>query len=350
MRIPIMMCKKLILILVVMCSFCLAENASAQDVHFSQFFEAPLLRNPSLAGIFTGDIRAQMVYRDQWNSFTNAYRTGSFNVEYKAPVGKSDDFLTIGLQALFDKAGTAGLTTTEVLPALNYHKSLRSDKAMYLSVGFMAGLVQKRIDRSKITTDNQFVGGAYNPAVADGETFTSPNYSYFDASVGTSFNTSFGAENQNNLFFGVGYHHLNRPSNSFYRSADAALHGKTVVSGGVKFNLDDYSYFTLQADYSKQGAFTETIAGVLYSYKLGDDYENPDYTVSGGAFLRWGDAFIPVLKIDYNPFAVAISYDVNVSTLKTVSQGRGGIEISVSYIGFLDRYNSSRDKVLCPKF
>ncbi|HRF17259.1 MAG TPA: type IX secretion system membrane protein PorP/SprF, partial [Chitinophagaceae bacterium] len=46
------------------------NSASAQDIHFSQFFEAPLLRNPSLAGIFTGDIRVQAVYRDQWNSVT----------------------------------------------------------------------------------------------------------------------------------------------------------------------------------------------------------------------------------------------------------------------------------------
>ncbi len=58
----------------------------SQDLHFSQFFEAPLLRNPSLAGIFTGDYRIQGVYRDQWNSFTNAYKTGSFNGEYKMPV------------------------------------------------------------------------------------------------------------------------------------------------------------------------------------------------------------------------------------------------------------------------
>ena len=49
----------------------------AQDIHFSQFFEAPLLRNPSLAGIFTGDIRVQAVFRDQWTSVTNAYKTGS---------------------------------------------------------------------------------------------------------------------------------------------------------------------------------------------------------------------------------------------------------------------------------
>ena len=91
----------------------------AQDIHFSQFFEAPLLRNPSLAGLFSGDIRVQMVYRDQWNSITNAYKSGSLNAEYKMTVGKGDDFLTTGIQILFDKAGTAGLTTTEFLPAMN---------------------------------------------------------------------------------------------------------------------------------------------------------------------------------------------------------------------------------------
>jgi len=52
---------------------------------FSQFFEAPLLRNPSLAGIFTGDCTGcRWCIATQWNSFTNAYKTASFNAEYKA--------------------------------------------------------------------------------------------------------------------------------------------------------------------------------------------------------------------------------------------------------------------------
>src|SRR5580658_10583852 len=132
------------------------QEGLAQDIHFSQFFEAPLLRNPSLAGIFTGDYRLQGVYRDQWNTFTDGYRTGSFNGEYKMPVGTGNDFITTGLQLLFDKAGTAGLATTEILPALNYHKSRSNDKSMYLSLGFMGGIVEKSIDLSKVTTNNQF--------------------------------------------------------------------------------------------------------------------------------------------------------------------------------------------------
>jgi type IX secretion system PorP/SprF family membrane protein len=321
----------------------------AQDIHFSQFFEAPLLRNPSLAGIFTGDIRAQIVYRDQWNSFTNAYRSGSLNAEYKMPVGRGDDFITAGIQMLYDRAGTVALTSSHLLPAINYHKSLSSEKSTYLSVGFMGGLVQRSIDQSKITTDNQYVGGAYNPAVANGETFANSNYWYADASVGASFNTAFGEEQKNSLFFGVGYHHLNRPSNSFYRSANAALHAKIVFSGGVRFDVNEQAFFNLQGDYSKQGSASEIIGGAMYGYKFGDS-ENPDYTIHFGAFLRVKDALIPAIKLDYNPFSIGLSYDVNVSQLKTASQGRGGFELSVTYIGFLDRDNSSKFKLFCPRF
>jgi hypothetical protein len=83
------------------------KNTQAQDIHFSQFFEAPLLRNPSLAGLFDGDLRLQVVYRDQWKSVTpNSFRTASINGEYKMAVS-GDDFFTVGAQLLLDKAGSA---------------------------------------------------------------------------------------------------------------------------------------------------------------------------------------------------------------------------------------------------
>jgi hypothetical protein len=57
------------------------------------------------------------------------------------------------------------------------------------------------------------------------------------------------------------------------------------------------------------------------------------------------------VKLDYAPFSVAISYDVNISKLKPSSYGRGGVELSVSYIGFLQRLaRSTMNSVLCPKF
>ncbi len=315
------------------------QPAWAQDIHFSQFFEAPLLRNPALAGIFTGDYRVQCVFHDQWNSFTNAYRSGSLNGEYKIPLANGNDFLTAGLQVLYDKAGTAALTTTELFPALNYHKSLSDTRTMYLSLGFMGGLVEKSIDLSKITTNSQYNGTAYDPALPNGETLLTPDVHYWDGSLGMSFNTSFGNEQANTMFLGFAYHHLNRPKNSFYKDPSIELDPKYVFSGGMKLTINDYSYFTLQADHSQQGSATETIGGVLYSYKLGDDPANSDNTLHFGAFLRYKDALIPVLKLETHSLAIAISYDVNVSQLNTASEGHGGFELSISYIGFLEREN-----------
>lgn len=325
-------------------------QVKGQDVHFSQFFEAPLLRNPALAGIFTGDYRIQGVYRDQWNSITNAFRTGSLNAEYKMPVGSGNDFITTAFQAVFDKAGTVGLTTTHLLPAFNYHKSLSDEKTMYLALGFMGGLIRKSIDVTKMTTDNQFDGGGFDPTLPTGENFTRPYFNTWDASVGMSFNTTFGENQQNSMFVGGAYHHLNRPKNSFYRDPTIEINPKYVASVGVKLNIDDYSAFTLQADHSTQGNYHETIGGAMYSYKVGNDLKDPLYTLHGGLYLRWRDALVPVVKIDWSNFSLAASYDINVSQLKTVSMGRGGFELSLSYIGFVSRDNSSEYKMLCPKF
>jgi hypothetical protein len=214
----------------------------------------------------------------------------------------------------------------------------------------MGGLVQRRIDRSKMTTNNHFDGNGYNPGLGDGETFVNGNYSYLDGSVGMSFNSTIGGNQNQNYFLGVAYHHFNRPQNSFYRKPEIELNPKWVVSAGAKFQVNETAFFTLQGDFNAQGPYRETIAGALYSYKIGEDIDNPEYTLHFGGFLRWKDALIPVIKLDYHPFSVAFSYDVNVSDLKTASQSRGGAEISISYRGFFERDNSSRNAVLCPKF
>ncbi len=220
-------------------------SAIGQDLHFSQFFEAPLVRNPSLAGIFAGDFRAQMVYRNQWASVTTPYQTGSLNAEYKFHVGRGDECRTSVRQSLFDKAGTVALSTNHLLPALNFHKSLSAEHNTYLSLGFMGGLVDRRLDRAKVTTNNQYDGFSYNGSLPDGENFVS-GYSYFDASVGMSLNSAIGQNDksqQNNFFIGIAYHHFNKPVNSFYSTLQHLP--KWVVSGGLRTTMGDYSYLNI---------------------------------------------------------------------------------------------------------
>lgn len=338
------------LILCMMILAVLAQKATAQDPHFSQFFEAPLLRNPSLAGIFEGDVRVQGVYRSQWGSVTVPYQTVSLNAEYKQPIGGENDFITAGLQLLSDKAGTIDFTTTEVLPVINYHKALSGDKLKYLSLGFMGGWVQRRIDRSKMTTNNQFDGSTYNASLSNGENFAQTSYGYLDGSVGMSFNSSIAGRESDNYFVGLAYHHFNRPKHSFYKNPSIEMNPKWEFSSGVRLTVNEASFFTLYGNYSRQGRYTETIIGGLYAFKLGSNYERPDYVLHLGALTRWGDAFIPVVKMDYHPFSLVFSYDASISQLKTASVNTSAFEVSVAYAGFLNRNNSARNAVLCPRF
>jgi type IX secretion system PorP/SprF family membrane protein len=316
------------------CSLLFAICVKAQDLHMSQFYETPLLRNPALAGLFTGDIRVQAVYRDQWNSVTTGYRTGSLNGEYKMPVGNGDDYVTMGMQLYYDRAGSVSFTQTKILPALNYHKSISSEKNTYLSLGFMGGWVQHSIDLSKVTTNSQYEG------MGLGENITDPTYSYLDGSVGLSLNSVLNNSTDNNYYIGAAYHHFNRPQNSFYKNKNIELNPKWVFSGGLRFGVNEYSYVTLQADHSRQGSFTETVAGAMYGFKFGPYPDEPEYAIHLGTFVRWNDALIPVIKLDYNPFSVSFSYDANISKLKPSSYGRGGFEIAVTWIGKLaDRSN-----------
>lgn len=317
----------------------------AQDIHFSQIFEAPIYRNPALAGIVNADIRVQAIFRTQWNSFANAYKTGLLNAEYKLPVGRSDDFITLGLQTLYDRAGTTALTTAIVMPVLNYHKSISNVQNMYLSVAFMGGYVNRHLDRSKITTDNQYDNGG-----GDGEDLAKWSYGYLDGGTGISLNSGIGQNPQNNIVLGVAYHHFNKPKNSFFQNANIRLDPKWVLSADLKLAVMEGSSVTVHSNYTRQGAYTEVMGGFLYNMNVGSLTDDPDYVLHGGIFLRWKDAAIPVVKLDYRSLSFAFSYDINVSKLRPASYGRGGMEFSLSYIGFSDRANSSLNAVRCPRF
>jgi type IX secretion system PorP/SprF family membrane protein len=260
-------------------------------------------------------------------------------------VGSGENFVTLALQVLHDRAGTTGLTSTQVSPALNFHKSISSTKNRYLSLGFMTGMMQRRFDRSKMTTNNQYDGGG------DGETLENTQYNYFDGSVGISLNSEFGSNSENNYVLGAAYHHFNKPDNSFYSNSGITLSPKYVFSAGVRFRVNDYSLLTVEADHSRQQEFQETIAGIMYTMKIGNsEAEGLQYSLSGGSYLRWNDALIPTFKLDYHPFSVGMSYDVNISRLRNSSYGRGGFELSLTYIGFSRRNNSSLNAVHCPRF
>ena len=138
-------------------------------------------------------------------------------------------FLLLGGQALFDRAGTAALTQVSLLPAINYHKSLSSEKNRYFSVGFMGGVVNKSFDRSKMITDDP-----------NGEPTAVANYTYLDGSVGVSYNSNLSQKPDDNFYLGLAYHHFTKPQNSFFRDPSIKLNPKWTASAGFRFGVSEY--------------------------------------------------------------------------------------------------------------
>jgi type IX secretion system PorP/SprF family membrane protein len=334
-------------------ALCFGGACAAQDFTFSQFYEQPLLRNPALSGLFNGDLRVSMAYRDQWGSITVPYRTTSLSIENKMPVGKADDILTLGLQMSMDGAGDVRLKRTQILPSINFHKSLSADNDTYLSLAFMGGPVSSQFDPTQLKMGDQYHGNGYDPSSTSMQPIRANGYSYWDLSTGLCFSTVF--DKRIRFYVAAGLSHFTKPTiHSVTTVEESFLDPKLSLNLGINGKVGDRGHLIAFADYYTQTGVRQTLAGLMYGMDLTtedlDEAQEPAATFYIGSFLRWNDAVIPVVKMEVNHMSFGVSYDVNVSKLNVASNWRGGLELSATYRCFLKIRNSTLDRVRCVRF
>ena len=317
---------------------------NGQDFTFSQFQEMPLLRNPAIAGLFAGDIRIQSAYRSQWLSVTTPYKTMAVSAETKIPAKYQDDFFTASLLVTNDVAGDSRLSRLQILPSINFLKSI-NDNNGYIALGFIGGLAQSQFDPTKLTFDDQFQNGSFNPLNPTSQTFSKTSITYFDASVGMSYSDRIGENTK--FYLGGAYFHANKPKVSFLDDK-VLLKPRSVINAGLSIETSEYDNFYIFGDYISQAGNRQGLMGLMYSHIIGEYMEDDNVSLSLGAFYRWGDAVIPAIKLNLYKVSLGISYDMNVSKLSRASQLRGGYEFTASYRSFLNIRNTSLNKVKCP--
>jgi type IX secretion system PorP/SprF family membrane protein len=324
----------------------------AQDFSFSQFYEKPLLRNPSLAGVFDGDIRVSGIFRNQWQSVTVPYQTSAASAEVKFGIGGANDYLTAGLQMTNDVAGDIKLKRTQLLPVINFHKSLNEDYDSYLSLAFMAGSVSSQFDATKLQLDDQFQNGAFNPNNPTQQVFKNTSVNYMDLAAGLTYSMGFGEMNSNTFYVGASIFHLNKAKVGFYANNETTtLQQKFTLNTGLTTQTGEYNRLVFFVDYYKQGGNYQVMGGGLYGIDLLQHYDSDEkITLYAGGFYRWKDALVPVIKLNLYRLNIGLSYDVNTSQLKTASQSRGGFEVSASYYAKLRIRNEGAEKMRCIKF
>ncbi len=328
---------------------------SAQDVHFSQFYNAPLLENPALTGVFDGKFRLSNLYRSQWSGLGKGYTT--IHVSGDAPLGKGligENFFGIGFVVCQDKAGEAGYASTLFEGSLSYTQGLSDQGDQFFTIGFQAGLNQQSLDLSKTTWDEQWNGNTFDPAVISGESIQLEQFSYLDFNAGVNY--YYVPDGSNFFNIGASMSHIGSPNVSFFTKQNAPLNRKITVHSSAEISLDKEGYMWIlpKAIFMSQGSQKEIMFGGLFKNKIQfksryTNYQKEAFFYLGG-FYRWNDAIAINARFEYNSVGLGITYDSNVSSLSSSAASSSAIEINFTYVTLIKRGQHARNYNRMPKF
>lgn len=312
-------------------------NAQAQDVHFTQFDASPLILNPANTGAFNGEVRASVIYRDQWRSISGASAFKTFAASVDMPIIRDisvDDYLAGGLQLYNDRAGDGNLSNFSALLSVAYHKFLGQDGKKVLTVGLQGGYSQKNLDLSRLYFGDDYVEGSWQQGISEEFGWLTTKTSNYVINAGISYAQA--VTEKFGFTVGAGVNNINQPLESFDRrqaTADVGLGMRYTGQLGAIIGIGDRFSLKPAVLIQSQQTALEVIAGNEFHYKLGDEYDLPTApAVFAGAWYRHEDAVMITAGIEFKGFRVGVGYDYNTSDLKNATDGNGGFEISLRYI------------------
>lgn len=340
----------------------------AQDIHFSQFYQAPLHLNPAMTGVMECTQRFSANYRNQWSSvISNEFQTYSASYDMKIPAAQYDYF-GAGISLWGDQAGSGRFATYQARLSGSYSRYMGGSRTSsnYLVVGADLALSSRSLNIAKLQWGTQHDGqGGFDPTALSGEDFADDQFLYPDASVGLLWFSRL--DDNLNFYIGGAAAHINRPKQSFFNDNQVKLYTKYTIHAGGEIGLNENVSFLPGAVAFFQGPSFQLNAGTSVRFYLnGSSYSSESFQI--GAWTRLvnnyefgfnqmtmtgtdesslgADAMIISARFDYDNYGIGFSYDVNVSDLRTASNSKGSFEFSLVYniCG-----NESR-RVYCPKF
>lgn len=337
-------------LLIIAALFSVNFGMRAQDMHYSMYNEAPMLLNPALTGLFDGNHRFVLNYKNQWKNLGAAYNNYDFSYDISFNKGNTTSgFLALGITAFNDVTGDVQFKTTGAI--LNIAYQLYLNESSLLGAGIYGGYVQKSLGDENQMWVNQYDGETgFDPTISSNETFLNMNFGYTDFGAGLNYsfaNNTKGLKSNEGVKFdvGAGVQHVTQPAYQFTATSDEVVdmrinaHFRSVIQMGNS-NLALVPSFY----YAMQGKQKEMLPGLGCRYQLREEskytgFIKDAYLTLGGHF-RTGDAAIGYMILELNDFAMGISYDVNVSKLNKFTNSNGGFEFMLRYI--LKNNNSSR--------
>ena len=340
-----MRCFKIFISAVV--SFFLIKEGRAQDLHFSQFFNNPLLTNPANTGFMPdADYRLGASYRNQYsNIMAVPYKTMSIFGDAQVFRNRIETgWMGIGGVILRDVAGTGSLTSTKAYASIAYHQML--GLSSLLTAGFNIGWANKRIDQSKLTFPDQFDGKFFDGNQPTSVVLADNNISYFDMQVGMNY-AYFPTQD---IYINAGYsiHHVNSPKETFFEDdADNKISMRHIAFVNCIFKINDDVIINPNVYYTTQARASELELGLNGAYNLSGDGSKQ---IIAGLYYRYQDAVIPMIGLEINHIRFTFSYDVTTSSLKNFNNSFGAAEFNLLKEGYYNEFSGDKRQSLCPTF
>jgi type IX secretion system PorP/SprF family membrane protein len=318
----------------------------AQDLHYSQFLNAPLLLNPAMAGTGAGEWRAGINHKSQWIALTK-YNTPS--VSFDMPLFKASNkgYLGLGANLFTDKAGDAQFGTSSFSVSCSGILPMGSNRK--ISGGIQTGIVQRSANLNKLSWGNQFNGQGFDNSISSNESNT-VSFIYPDIAAGVYYEYKQEAANtvtaSGESWFnaGVSVFHPHMPKQQFSGNKKQRLDPRFAFHTSALKEFADLKLGLVPSlAYFLQGPHQEINVGVLLRYRMTDGSRFTDIfsetAVSFGLNYRYKDAVIPQFVVEAGNYKLAVSYDYPLAKLIPSAMVQG-FEISFIYT----RLDSGRRK------
>jgi type IX secretion system PorP/SprF family membrane protein len=300
-----------------------ALSCTAQDIHFSQFFNVPTGLNPGCIGQFEGDYRAHGVFRQQWRSVTVPYRTFGLGGDARDFTGVKG--LGFGAWLFNDRAGDSRMNQFHFSLGASWTEMLDARKRHSLTVGAQLGVTSLTIDNSGLTFDAQYNGFSYDPSRDNGEDFRRYGLAHEDVHAGLVYR--YVKSSRQWLQAGFALFNLTRPGVGFLGEPSIPLDRRSDVHAMASFTVHEDIDVLPVMRWMAQGTFRELDLGANARYILLERY-GLKRALLAGLHLRARDAGFVFAGLERDDWTFGMSYDINSSDLVPASRYRGAIEFT----------------------
>jgi type IX secretion system PorP/SprF family membrane protein len=313
-------------------------QATAQDIHFSQYNNCTQLINPALTGQFETMLKGTILHRRQWRNIGSGFTTSGLDAQYKLLSLNSDNFFGFGLLVLQDLAGIAEQRTLTVKTSAAYNMVVTNDDL--LSAGFQMGFEQRSFNFEDLAWDSQYNGDFYDPTLDSKERIITNTRSFID--VGAGFHWKHRARKRFDLGYAI--YHANQQLAMVARSEDRMKVRQVYKAAWIK----RYQYIDMKYDalVQRQSGSNQVMIGATAEYRIGDESKYTNVKTASlarfGVYYRWKDAVCPYIGFEYKRFAaISLGYDLRMAKMPYTTARAGGPEFSLTYLGMPERKRMS---------